>query len=125
MRDNIKIETGIQRMNINAIIANTGNGNVTTGNISTGDIQQKICIDNEQRKEFLLLLEEMMKEAESLNDSTAAKAVVLIQDETKKESWNKKIIKFALDTIQKTAVTLAAQGLSLLVSKAIALLPLL
>lgn len=28
-------------MNINAVIANMGNGNVTTGNVSTGNIHQE------------------------------------------------------------------------------------
>lgn len=111
-------------MNINAIIANTGNGNVTTGNISTGDIRQKINVDDEQRKEFLGILEKIKQEVDSLGDSTSIEAVELIQEEAKKESWNKKIMKFALDTIQKTGVTLAAKGLTALAGKAISLLTL-
>lgn len=31
----------MEDMNINAVIANMGNGNVTTGNISTGNIHQE------------------------------------------------------------------------------------
>ncbi len=31
----------MEDMNINAVIANMGNGNVTTGNISTGNIPQE------------------------------------------------------------------------------------
>lgn len=109
-------------MSINAIIANTGNGSVTTGNISVSDINQEINVDGELRKEFLTLLEHIKKEVSSLNDSTAEDAVELIQEEAQKESWNKKVMRFALDTIQKTGVTLAAQGLVSLVSKAAALL---
>lgn len=111
-------------MNINAIIANTGSGNVTTGNIFTGEIHQEINIDDEQRKEFLILLEKIKQEVDSLGDSTSIEAVELVQEETKKESWNKKIMKFALDTIQKTGVTLAAKGLTTLAGKAISLLTL-
>lgn len=110
-------------MNVNAIIANTGSGSVTTGNISTGDITQEINTDNEQRKKFLMLIEKIKQEVEDLDDSTAIEAVDLIQEETKKESWNKKMMKFALDTVQKVGVTLAAQGLTSLATNAIALLP--
>lgn len=109
-------------MNINAIIANTGNGSVTTGNISTGDITQEINVTSEQRKEFFALLKGIKQEVEALGDSTAIEAVDLIQEETMKESWNKKIMKFALDTVQKTGVALAAKGLYALASKAISLL---
>lgn len=111
-------------MNVNAIIANTGNGNVSTGNISVEDVKQEINVDNEQRKDFLVLLEKIKQEVEALGDSTSIEAIVLIQEETKKESWNKKVMKFALDTVQKVGVTLAAQGLTSLVTNAIALLPL-
>lgn len=31
----------MEDMNINAVIANMGNGNVTTGNVSTGNIHQE------------------------------------------------------------------------------------
>ena len=31
----------IEDMDINAVIANMGNGNVTTGNVSTGNIHQE------------------------------------------------------------------------------------
>lgn len=36
----------MEDMNINAVIANMGNGNVTTGNISTGNIHQEYFTNN-------------------------------------------------------------------------------
>lgn len=111
-------------MNINSVIANLGNGNITTGDITTGDIHQKNNVNNANHDEFLKILKELKCEIEKLNDSSAKEAIELIQEETKKESWNKKLIKFALDTVQKVGVTLAAKGVITLGSKAMALLPL-
>lgn len=111
-------------MDINAVIANLGNGNVTTGNITTGDIHKETIVTNEDREEFMRIIEELKREIETLKDDSSKEAVDLIQEETKKDSWNKKLIKFALDTVQKTGVTLAAKGIISLGAKAIALLPL-
>lgn len=111
-------------MNINAIIANTGNGSITTGNISTGDIDQSNEIVNANKDEFVKILNELQKLVEDLGDSYSQKTVELIQDETKSPTWNKKVIEFMLDSLQETGVTLAAKGLVSIVSKAITLLPL-
>ena len=110
-------------MDINAVIANLGNGNVTTGNITTGDIHKETIVTNGYREEFQIIIEELKREIETLNDNSSKEAVDLIQEETKKDSWNKKLIKFALDTVQKTGVTLAAKVIVSLGAKAIALLP--
>jgi len=110
-------------MNTNAIIANMGNGNVSTGNISIGEINQNNVANNGSRDEFLRLIDEIKTEVDSLEDVSASEAVKLMQEETKKKSWNKKILGFMLDTLQKTGVTLAAKGLSTLTAKAIAFLP--
>lgn len=114
----------MEDMNINAVIANMGNGNVTTGNVSTGNIHQEYFANNVNGEEFLKLLQEIKQEVNMLGDKSANEAIELIQEETKKKSWNKKILKFTLDSLQKTGVTLAAHGLCTLVSKAYALLPL-
>ena len=111
-------------MNINSVIANLGNGNTTTGNITTGDILQENKVVNENREEFLRILEELKHDIEALNDDSAKEAVELIHEEVKSDFWNKKLIKFALDTVQKVGVTLAAEGVVALGSKALALLPL-
>lgn len=100
-----------------------GNGNVSTGNISIGEINQSNELHNESRDEFLGLVSEIKTEVASLKDASACEAVELIQEETKKKSWNKKVLSFMLDTLQKTSVTLAAKGLSTLAAKAIALIP--
>lgn len=110
-------------MDINAVIANLGNGNVTTGNITTGDIHKEAIVTNEHREEFMRIIEELKREIETLKDDSSKEAVDLILEETKKEAWNKKLIKFALDTVQKTGVTLAAKVIVSLGAKAIALLP--
>lgn len=110
-------------MDINAVIANLGNGNVTTGNITTGDIHKETIVTNGYREEFQKIIEELKREIETLNDNSSKEAVDLILEETKKDSWNKKLIKFALDTVQKTGVTLAAKVIVSLGAKAIALLP--
>lgn len=111
-------------MDINAVIANLGNGNVTTGNITTGDIRKETIVTNGYREEFQKIIEELKREIETLNDNSSKEAVDLIQEEIKKDSWNKKLIKFALDTVQKIGVTLAAKGIVSLGAKAMTLLPL-
>lgn len=110
-------------MDINAVIANLGNGNVTTGNITTGDIRKETIVTNGYREEFQKIIEELKREIETLNDNSSKEAVDLIQEEIKKDSLNKKLIKFALDTVQKIGVTLAAKGIVSLGAKAMALLP--
>lgn len=110
-------------MDINAVIANLGNGNVTTGNITTGDIHKETNVANESREEFMRIIEELKREIGTLNDNSSKEAVNLIQEETKKDSWNKNLLKFALDTVQETGVTLAAKVIVSLGAKAIALLP--
>ena len=69
-------------------------------------------------------MEELKHEIEILKDDSAKEAIELIHEETNTNSWNKKVIKFALDTVQKVGVTLAAKGVVTLGSKALALLPL-
>lgn len=111
-------------MNVNAIIANMGNGNVSTGNIITGDVRQTNTVNNEKMAEFIKVLNELKTSVDAFGDKTAKQTVELIQEETKKNTWDKKVIGFMLDTLQKTGVALAAKGLAPLVSKALALLPL-
>ena len=111
-------------MRINAIIANTGNGTVTTGDVNTGDIHQENSAMDRNRDEFLKILQGIKSEVQSIGDNSAKEAVEIIQNEIHKESWNKKIMNFMLDSLQKTGVTLAAKGLETLVSQALALLPL-
>ena len=109
---------------INAVIANLGNGNVTTGNISIGDIHQENNITNENCNKFLRILEELTRETETLKNQSVKEALESIQKETtKKTSWNWNLIKFALDTIQKVGVSLAAKGMIALSSKAMDMLP--
>lgn len=111
-------------MDINAVLVNMGNGNISTGNITTGNIHQENNVNDTSREEFLKLLQEIKHEVILLGDRSANDAVELIQEETKKKSWNKKILEFALDSLQKTGVTLVAKGLCTLASKACTLLPL-
>ena len=57
-------------MDINAVIANLGNGNVTTGNITTGDIHKETIVTNGYREEFQKIIEELKREIETLNDNS-------------------------------------------------------
>lgn len=111
-----------QKVDINAVIANLGNGNVTTGNIVTGDIRKEANASDKYRKEFLKVLEELQREIALLDDKSSKEAVELIEKEIQKDSWDKKLIKFLLDTVQKTGVTLASEGIISLGTKAVGLL---
>ena len=75
-------------MDINAVIANLGNGNVTTGNITTGDIHKETIVTNGYREEFQKIIEELKREIETLNDNSSKEAVDLIQEDRKSTRLN-------------------------------------
>ena len=108
--------------NINGIVVNTGSGNITTGNITTGDITQTINVPSHVKEEFLELLDKMKKETQELGNEQAIEAVSIVEEETKKKSWNKKTMTFALDVVNNIAANLAANGLTTLVRYGMSLL---
>lgn len=110
--------------NINGIVVNTGSGNVTTGNINTGDITQTINVPSDVMEEFLDLLNKLKMEAQKLGNELAIEAVGIVEEETKKESWNKRTMTFALDVIKNIAANIAANGLATLATYGMSLLSL-
>lgn len=92
-------------MDINAVIANLGNGNVTTGNITTGDIHKETIVTNGYREEFQKIIEELKREIETLNDNSSKEAVDLIQEEIKKDSWNKKLVRIGYCTENRSDIS--------------------
>lgn len=110
--------------NINGIVVNTGSGNVTTGNINTGDITQRINVPSDVREEFLDLLNKLKVEAQKVGNEQAIEAVGIVEEETKKGSWNKRTITFALDVVKNIAANLAANGLTTLATYGMSLLSL-
>lgn len=74
-------------MDINAVIANLGDGDVTTGNITTGDIRKETIVTNEHREEFLKIIEELKREIETLNENTSREALDLIREDLEQETY--------------------------------------
>lgn len=110
--------------NINGIVVNTGSGNVTTGNITTGDISQTINVSSDVREEFLVILNKLKKEAQELGNEQAIEAVSIVEEETKKQNWNKRTMSFALDVVKNIAANMAAKGLTTLATYGMSLLSL-
>lgn len=109
---------------INGIAVNTGSGSITTGNINIGNFTQTMNDLSEIRKEFVEILSKLKKEVQDLGNEKAIEAISIIEEETKKEKWNKKIMTFSLDIVKNTAANLTANGLMKLASNAMSLLSL-
>lgn len=110
--------------NINGIAVNTGSGSITTGDINIGHFTQTMNDLSEIRKEFVEILSKLKKEVQDLGNEKAIEAISIIEEETKKEKWNKKIMAFSLDIVKNTAANLTANGLMTLASNAMSLLSL-
>lgn len=108
--------------NINALVVNTGSGSVSTGNITTGNISQSMNVSSAVSKEFLEMLNKLKKEVQEMGDKQAIEAVSVIEEETRKEKWNKRTMIFALDVVKNIAANLAANGLTTLATYGMSLL---
>lgn len=107
--------------NINAAIANLGEGNVNAGDIINNDINQYLS-DRPKQEEFKNIITKLEKAAERLNDTHINDALDIIKEELKKPNWVKKTIRVALNAILGVATGIAANNLTPLVQEALTLL---
>ena len=106
--------------NINAAVANTGSGSISTGNVSASNFQITPSEDTRcQMNDVIEKIENVIKES---NDSDMNEAIVTLKEETKKTSWNSKIIRMTLNAIKGISTGVIANQLTPIVAQGLALL---
>lgn len=119
-QDNQQIISQIMNnYNINAAVANTGNGSVSTGDITARNFQINPSDQiRSQMNEVVAKLENLL----SNNDLDMNEALTTLKEEAAKPSWNKKILKMALNAINGIASGVVANKITPLVAQGLALL---
>lgn len=107
--------------NINAAVANLGDGNVIAGDIKNNDINQFLS-DQPKQEEFKNIIAKLEKATESLNNKHINDALEVIKEECKKPNWMKKTMRVALNAISGVATGIAANQLTPIVQEALNLL---
>ncbi|WP_288946401.1 hypothetical protein [uncultured Porphyromonas sp.] len=107
--------------NINAVVANTGNGSVVTGNIIDNDSIQYIS-DGGRKRQLQELVTELKKEVSNINNQDLRTTVDIITKACEKPTWCKSTLRMAFNAIKGIAVGIAANQLTPIVAKALELL---
>ena len=109
--------------NINAAVVATAGASVSTGDVNVENSHIGNITYSESQKEFLALLGEMDKLISASNNDDLKDSIELVKSETKKSSWNKKLITMGLNAIKGVANGFVVKGLMELIEKGIELLP--
>lgn len=109
--------------NINAAVVATAGASVSTGDVNVENSHIGNITYSESQKEFLALLDEMDKLISASNNDDLKDSIELVKSETKKSSWNKKLITMGLNAIKGVANGFVVKGLMELIEKGIELLP--
>lgn len=119
-QDNQQIISQIMNnYNINAAVANTGNGSVSTGDITASNFHINPSEQiRSQMNEVVAKLENLLNN----NDSDMNEALTTLKEEAAKPSWNKKLLKMALNAINGIASGVVANNITPLVAQGLALL---
>ena len=72
---------------------------------------------SETQKDFLVILDKIEKIVTDTKNQELEDALYAVQDETKKKSWNKKLITMGLNAMKGVANELAVSGLMELIEK--------
>lgn len=107
--------------NINAVVANTGNGTISTGDISENNPAFYIS-DAEQQKVIQSLVDQLIIESNKINNEDLQMAVEAITEECKKSSWGKKALKLALNAVKGVATGVIANQLTPITTQLLALI---
>ena len=78
--------------------------------------------DSDQQKQIKELVSELIKETKGIDNEDLKLAVETITEECKKPSWTKKTLRMAFNAIQGIATSIAANQLTPIITKALALL---
>lgn len=107
--------------NINAIVANTGEGSVSTGDILDSQTTQYIS-DIEKKRQLQDLIDELREEASKITNQDLLLTLEVISEECKKPSWSKRVLRMAFQAVQGIAVGITANQITPIVTQALALL---
>ena len=106
--------------NINAAVANTGNGNVTTENVNASNFQQ--IVNAEQKDELQNIIAQIEAIAKEHNLPEILDYTNNMKSEIEKPESKKSFLKMALNAIKGVATGIVANQLTPLVTQALALL---
>lgn len=108
--------------NINAAVVATDSASVATGDVKVENSYIGNVAYSENQKEFLALLEKMDKLLSNVNNDDLKDSLELVNAESKKKSWNKKLMTMGLNAMKGVANGLVVEGLMELIDKGITLL---
>lgn len=107
--------------NISAGVVNTGSGTINTGDIS--DIHNTQCInDLELQEKIGELVDQLVTEADKIDNPDLKQAVGVVVEECEKTSWAKGTLRMAFNAILGIATGITANQLTPIVTEALSLL---
>lgn len=107
--------------NINATIANIGNGTVSTGYIYQDNPIFHI-LDTELQEKIRSLVSQLICESKKVENEDLQMIVDLISEECKKDPFGKNTLKIALNAVQSLAIGISANQLTPIVTQLLALI---
>lgn len=108
--------------NINAAVVATDGSSITTGDVKVENSQIGNVAYSESQKEFLALINDIEKLISNVANNDLKDSLELVKVESKKPSWNKKLMSMGLNAMKGVANGLVVEGLMELVDKGISLL---
>ena len=106
--------------NINAAVANTGNGSVSAGDITASNFQ--ISPSDQIRSQMYEVVAKLETVLSKNKKSDMDEALATLKEETARPSWNKRMLKMALNAINGIASGVIANEITPLVTQGLALL---
>lgn len=103
--------------NINAAVVATDGATISSGNVVVKNSQIGNTTYSETQKDFLAILDKIEKIVRDTKNQELEDALYAVQDETKKKSWNKKLITMGLNAMKGVANELVVSGLMELIEK--------
>jgi len=112
--------------NVNGVYLAAVMNPILAAAVNTGDISKNnsvLCIsDPDQQKQIKELVSELIKATKDIDNEDLKMAVETISEECNKPSWAKKTLRIAFNAIQGIATGIAANQLTPIITKALALL---
>lgn len=108
--------------NINAAVVATDSATITTENVNVENSHIGNVVYSDKQQEFLTLLDEIEKLISNVNNKDLKDTLEMVKGESKKQSWNKKLMSMGLNAMKGVANGFIVEGLMELVDKGIALL---
>ena len=108
--------------NINAAVVATDGSSVSAGNVKVENSHIGNVVYSETQKEFLTLLDKIDNLLSNTENNDLKNYLDSVKAESKKKTWNKKLMSMGLNAIKGVANGFVVEGLMELVDKGISLL---